>query len=77
MVNDDPELLPDHNLRFIAYDTGKPNTAITIKKMTQMKDEGVIAFIGPDHSCVSEALVAAAWDMPMITYVSTKRINVF
>ncbi|GIX69723.1 hypothetical protein CDAR_478032 [Caerostris darwini] len=68
MVNADPTLLPDHNLKFIAYDSGEPNTAVTIKKMTQMKEEGVVAFIGPDHSCVSEALVAAAWNMPMITY---------
>ncbi|GFV69617.1 guanylate cyclase 32E [Trichonephila clavipes] len=71
MVNADSGLLPKHNLKFIAYDSGEPNTAITIKKMTQMKEEGVVAFIGPDHSCVSEALVAAAWNMPMITYVST------
>ncbi|GBM26292.1 Guanylate cyclase 32E [Araneus ventricosus] len=70
MVNSDSELLPNHNLKFIAYDSGEPNTAVTIKKMTQMKEEGVVAFIGPDHSCVSEALVAAAWNMPMITYVS-------
>ncbi|XP_055935780.1 guanylate cyclase 32E-like [Argiope bruennichi] len=68
MVNADSELLPSHNLKFIAYDSGEPNTAVTIKKMTQMKEEGVVAFIGPDHSCVSEALVAAAWNMPMITY---------
>ncbi|GFQ98178.1 guanylate cyclase 32E [Trichonephila clavata] len=68
MVNADTGLLPKHNLKFIAYDSGEPNTAITIKKMTQMKEEGVVAFIGPDHSCVSEALVAAAWNMPMITY---------
>ncbi|XP_054712047.1 guanylate cyclase 32E-like isoform X2 [Uloborus diversus] len=68
LVNNDPQLLPRHNLRFITYDSGGPNSAVTIKKMTQMREEGVVAFIGPDHSCVSEALVAAAWDMPMITY---------
>ncbi|XP_035224791.1 guanylate cyclase 32E-like, partial [Stegodyphus dumicola] len=68
MVNENPLLLPDHNLRFMYLDSGEPNTAVTIRKMTQMKDDGVTAFIGPDHSCVSEALVAAAWDIPMITY---------
>lgn len=70
MVNEDPELLPDHNLLFIAYDSGAANTPWPIRKMTQMKEEGVAAFIGPDLSCEHEAMVAAAWDMPMISYVS-------
>lgn len=36
-----------------------------------MMKERVIAFIGPDESCLHEALVAAAWNLPMISYVST------
>ena len=64
-------LLPNHTLRFTALDSGEPNTATAINKMTEMKYEmDVSAFIGPEHNCVSEALVAAAWNMPMITYVS-------
>lgn len=39
--------------------------------MTQMRDRGAVAFIGPDDTCSSEALVAAAWNLPMISYVST------
>ncbi|XP_045477844.1 guanylate cyclase 32E-like isoform X2 [Harmonia axyridis] len=48
--------------------------------MTEMRDNGTIAFIGPDDTCFSEALVAAAWNLPMISYkcsdtrVSDKRI---
>lgn len=45
--------------------------------MTQMKSENVAAFIGPDESCISEALLAAAWNIPMISFVSNKRKNMW
>jgi len=51
-------------------DAGVPDTADSIRQMTEMKEQGVIGFIGPENSCASEALVASAWNMPMITYVS-------
>lgn len=35
-----------------------------------MIKEDVMAFIGPDESCLYEALVASAWNLPMISYVS-------
>lgn len=53
---------------------GKPNTYACIKKMTEIKDE-VLAFIGPDESCASEALVAAAWNIPLISYVRKRRYS--
>lgn len=34
-----------------------------------MRDNKTIAFIGPDGQCAAEALVAAAWNLPMITHV--------
>lgn len=37
--------------------------------MTEMRDNGAVAFIGPDDTCYSEGLVAAAWNLPMISYV--------
>uniref|UniRef100_T1KKV6 Guanylate cyclase n=1 Tax=Tetranychus urticae TaxID=32264 RepID=T1KKV6_TETUR len=70
-INRDPQLLPNHTLDFIAMDAGQPNTATSIRMMTEMREQGVVAFIGPENSCVSEALVATAWNYPMITYVST------
>ncbi|GFT69466.1 hypothetical protein NPIL_500061 [Nephila pilipes] len=74
LVNDDPELLPFHNLRFIAYDAGDAESSLPLKKMTQMKEEGVAGFIGLDGSCEHEALLAAAWDMTMFSYVSISYI---
>lgn len=70
------------NLQFAAANTGvskgKNDTqeqafssaTVTIRKMTEMRDFGVASFIGPDKTCTSEALVAAAWNLPMISYVS-------
>jgi len=38
--------------------------------MTQMREMGVTAFIGPDESCTTEALLASAWNTPMLSFVS-------
>lgn len=76
-VNQEPDLLPGRTLHYLAADIGtSPNrrrsalAALAIRIMTQMRDNGTIAFIGPDDTCRSEALVAAAWNLPMIAYVS-------
>ncbi|XP_059618023.1 guanylate cyclase 32E-like [Phlebotomus argentipes] len=74
-VNRDSSLLPGHRLLFRPVDIGKPSAssyrAQPIRAMTQMRDEGVAAFIGPDDSCTTEALIAAAWNLPMISYKCT------
>lgn len=71
VVNNRSDLLPDHNLQYIAAHSGRPDTCEAMRRMSEMRDEGVIAFIGPDNSCASEAKLAAAWSYPMIAYVST------
>lgn len=75
------ELLPGRKLSYIAADIGtnpassgitrrkSSLAALAIKIMTEMRDNGTIAFIGPDDTCSSEGLVAAAWNLPMISYV--------
>ena len=46
-------------------------TSLPIKIMSDMRDKGAIVFIGgPEDTCAIEALVAAAWNLPMISYVS-------
>ena len=83
-VNGDPNLLPGRRLEFVAADIGTntvPGSGLTreqtslaalaIRVMTEMRDNGTVAFIGPDDTCSAEALVAAAWNLPMISYVST------
>ncbi|XP_050503369.1 guanylate cyclase 32E [Diabrotica virgifera virgifera] len=79
-VNKDKDLLPGRRLRYVAADIGtntpasglprgkSPLAAHAIRVMTEMRDNGTVAFIGPDDTCSSEALVAAAWNLPMISY---------
>lgn len=39
--------------------------------MSDIRDrERVAGFIGPDEQCTDEALVASAWNLPMISHVS-------
>lgn len=68
------DLLPGRVLKFVTADIGSsPASSLAtqaIRIMTEMRDNGVVAFIGPDASCLPEALVAAAWNLPMISYVS-------
>ena len=75
-INADPTLLPGRRLQFVAADIGNPVgnnglAMLAIRRMTEMRENNhTIAFIGPDGQCAAEALVAAAWNLPMITYVS-------
>ncbi|ALC39302.1 Gyc32E [Drosophila busckii] len=39
-----------------------------LRFMTEMKEKKVKAFIGPDESCTTEALLASAWNIPMISF---------
>ncbi|CAH2235138.1 jg16129 [Pararge aegeria aegeria] len=36
--------------------------------MTQMRDLGVVAFFGPDGTCHTEAKLASAWNLPLISH---------
>ncbi|XP_073822176.1 guanylyl cyclase at 32E [Musca autumnalis] len=80
-INKDPTLLPGKRLTFKAYDIGQKASDYRVQPiriMTQMKNDNIAAFIGPDESCTTEALLAAAWNIPMISFkcadstVSTK-----
>lgn len=53
-------------------------TALAIRRMTEMRDNNsTVAFIGPDGQyCADEALVAAAWNLPMITHVRIFKIGI-
>ncbi|KAK9739346.1 Receptor family ligand binding region [Popillia japonica] len=80
-VNNDTKLLPGRRLRYVAADIGTNPAASglarsqsslaarAIRIMTEMRDNGTLAFIGPDDTCSAEALVAAAWNLPMISYM--------
>lgn len=52
--------------------TGPEVKTEAISRMTELRDEGVAAFVGPDHYCKDAALVASAWNLPMIAFVSCR-----
>ncbi|XP_028027881.1 guanylate cyclase 32E-like [Bombyx mandarina] len=77
-VNREPALLPGLRLRFVAADIGRPRPPLFMDKdsfslrvMTQMRDLGVSAFFGPDGTCHTEAKLAAAWNLPLISHKCT------
>lgn len=69
-INNDSSLLPGKVIKLNPVDIGaqKSPKAYPIRVMTKMRDEGIHAFIGPDETCTTEALVASAWNLPMISY---------
>lgn len=48
----------------------KADTAASLRGMTSLYRNGTIAFIGPEDTCAIEARLAAAWNLPMIAFVS-------
>ena len=46
-----------------------------LKIMTEKRDQGVSAFIGPDEFCHNEAMIASAWNLPMIAFVRFSSYN--
>ena len=56
----------------------KADTLESLRAMTQLYIEGAVAFIGPEDTCATEARLAAAWNLPMIAFVSiTQCVSLF
>jgi len=56
-------------LEYRTYDN-KADTLESLRAMTQLYADGAVAFIGPEDTCATEARLAAAWNLPMIAFVS-------
>lgn len=69
-INANEEVLAGHNLDYVLVDN-KADTLTSIRGMTKQYFDETVAFIGPDNTCATEARVAAAWNLPMVAYVST------
>lgn len=81
-ITDSASCAAGRQLRYLAADIGTNSgasgvsrgdsslAALAVRVMTVMRDRGAVAFIGPDDTCGAEALVAAAWNLPVISYVS-------
>lgn len=59
-----------HRLEFVVAETyGEELTSIA--RTATLWTQKVAAYIGPQETCVTEARMAAAFNLPMISYVST------
>ncbi|XP_012940370.1 receptor-type guanylate cyclase Gyc76C [Aplysia californica] len=69
-VNDDPDLLPNTTLKFVIGDT-RGEEIESLHQTAEFINKKVHAIIGPQETCVHEARLAAAFNVPMISYYCT------
>ena len=75
-VNRNASILTDYKLEYLFHDT-KEQTLESVRAMTAHYAKGTLGFIGPDVSCACESTNAAAWNLPMIVYVSLTLYHLF
>lgn len=73
-VNGNLTVFGKYKLDFLFNDTNM-NSLNAINSMTEHHGAGTIGFIGPDASCLCESTIAAAWNLPMIAFVSNCSIT--
>lgn len=67
-VNDGPLAKWGHKLGFVVAETyGEEITSV--QKTADLWTKNVSAYIGPQETCEHEAFMAAAFNVPMISYV--------
>lgn len=69
--NNSAKLFPFLKLSFLWTDTRSLET-VALKAMSEHYHKGVDAFIGPgdENECITAARLAAAWNTPIVSYVS-------
>ena len=70
-VNNDVTVLPDHQLNFVVMETFGTEEESLRQVVTHAHDANISALIGPQETCIHEGRVAAAFNRPMISYVSS------
>lgn len=68
-INNDSSILPNHTLEWIIAETYGVETE-SIKQTALLLRKGISVYIGPQETCVHEGRIAAAFNLPMISYVS-------
>lgn len=71
-INSSNEILPNVTLALRWNDT-RGETVVATRAMTEMVCDGVATFFGPEGPCHVEAIVSQSRNIPMISYVSTKK----
>lgn len=70
-INSREDILPNDKLQFLIAETrGKEFTSI--RSTVELIYKNISVYIGPQESCIHEGKIAAAFNIPMISYVSSK-----
>lgn len=72
LYDSNPKILPNQVLRYVTVDDSRDPHWSPMRSMTVMRDIGVTAFVGLEQSCEKEASLAAAFNMALVSYVSTQ-----
>jgi len=65
-----------HNLDFLVAETyGEEETSILM--VAELWRKNVSAYVGPQETCIHEGRMAAAFNLPMISYVNNNLIFEF
>ncbi|KAH9502485.1 Receptor-type guanylate cyclase Gyc76C [Bulinus truncatus] len=73
-VNADPNILPNTTLKFVVADTHNEENLSLLHASEFIKD-GVYVIIGPEMTCVHEAMLAGVYNVPMISYARSLGIK--
>lgn len=68
-ITNNSSLLPGNQVKFV-WNYTECNDELSVKATLHQIGEGVQGFIGPACMCQTTARVAAAYNIPMISYVS-------
>lgn len=71
-INRNKPLVDNHTLSFIVAETHGDETESIRQTARLWTEDAVAAYIGPQETCVHEARMAASFNLPMISYVSTR-----
>ncbi|XP_076457284.1 speract receptor-like [Babylonia areolata] len=71
-VNASPEVLPNHTLEFLLAETYGEESYSIRETVLLLLHERIAAYIGPQETCVHEGRIAAAFNVPMISYFCTE-----
>ncbi|CAI5441250.1 unnamed protein product [Caenorhabditis angaria] len=66
-INDDPDLLPNHNIRWL-YGNTCGNESISTRLFMQHWQAGARLFVGPETHCKTEAAMATSQNLPMLSH---------
>ncbi|XP_056019225.1 receptor-type guanylate cyclase Gyc76C-like isoform X2 [Ostrea edulis] len=66
-INNDTGVLPNHTLEFVVAETYSQEI-YSIRETVELIDKNISVYIGPQETCIHEGRIAAAFDLPMISY---------